>query len=100
MLRLKPEINHLIQEKIVTSRSELLNQHQGYDTILEEINKALKLLIPPIPSQRHWKIAAYNCTKFLKLRTNFFNIIGYSNNESHKPHICSSFTAESCRFWT
>ncbi|RHZ76742.1 hypothetical protein Glove_194g89 [Diversispora epigaea] len=85
MLRLKPKINYLIQERIVTSRSELLNQHQGHDAILEEINKALKSLIPPTSSQRHWEIAAHNCTKFLKLCTNFFNVIGYSDNESHKP---------------
>src|SRR6185295_3187550 len=99
MLRLKPEINHLIQERIVTSRSELLNQHQGHDAILEEINKALKLLIPPIPSQQHCEIVARNCTKFLKLCTNFFNVIGYSNNESHKPHIRPSFTVESRQLW-
>ncbi|RHZ57719.1 hypothetical protein Glove_384g16 [Diversispora epigaea] len=79
MLRLKPEINRLIQERIMTSRSELLDQHQGHDAILEEINKALKSLIPPIPSQRYWEIATHNCTKFLKLRTNFFNLIGYSD---------------------
>ncbi|RHZ81567.1 hypothetical protein Glove_117g421 [Diversispora epigaea] len=100
MLRLKPEINHLIQERIVTSRSELLNQHQGHDAILEEINKALKSLIPPTPSQWHWEIAARNCTKFLKLRTNFFNVIGYSDNESHKPRTRPSFNAESRRFRT
>ncbi|RHZ57004.1 hypothetical protein Glove_395g82 [Diversispora epigaea] len=98
MLRLKPEINRLIQERIMTSRSELLDQYQGHDAILEEINKALKSLIPPIPSQRHWEIAARNCTKFLKLRTNFFNLIGYSDNESHKPRTRPSFTAESRRF--
>ena len=53
MLRLKPEIFSLIQEKIVTSRFKLLDQHQGHDAILEEINKALKSLIPPIPTQRY-----------------------------------------------
>ncbi len=53
MLRLKPEIYSLIQEKIVTSRSKLLDQHQGHNVILEEINKAFKLLIPPISSQHH-----------------------------------------------
>ncbi|CAG8842866.1 30449_t:CDS:2, partial [Racocetra persica] len=57
------------------------------------INKALKSLIPPIPSQRHWEIAACNCTKFLKLRTNLFNIIGYSEK---KQFINSS--ADNCGF--
>ncbi|RIB18176.1 hypothetical protein C2G38_2311147 [Gigaspora rosea] len=85
MLRLKPEIRNLIQERIVTSRSKLSNQHQGHDAILEEINKSLKSLIPPIPSQRHWEIAARNCTKFSKLRTNIFNIIGYSESEVNEP---------------
>ncbi len=98
MLRLKPEICSLIQEKIVTSRSKLLDQHQGHDAILEEINKALKSLIPSIPSQRHWEIAARNCTKFLKLRTNLFNIIGFSESETHGPRTRPDFTAESYRF--
>ena len=97
-LRLKPEIHNLIQERIVTSRSKLANQHQGHDAILEEINKTLKSLIPPIPSQRHWEIAARNCTKFVKLRTNLFNIIGYSESESHSPRTRPSFIIESNRF--
>jgi len=98
MLRLKPEIYNLIQERIVTSRSKLPDQHQGHDAILEEINKVLKSLIPPIPSQKHWEIAARNCTKFLKLRTNLFNTIGYSENETHGPRTRPNFIAESCRF--
>src|SRR6185369_15585329 len=77
-LRLRPKIDKLIEERIVTSRSELSDQHQDHDAILEEINKTLKLLVPSIPSQRPWEIAARNYTKFLKLRTNLFNIIGYS----------------------
>ena len=71
----------MIQERIVTSRSELSNQHQGHDAILEEINKTLKFLVLAIPSQRHWEIAARNYTKFLKLRTNLFNVIGYNESE-------------------
>ncbi|RIB06741.1 hypothetical protein C2G38_2147907 [Gigaspora rosea] len=98
MLRLKPEIRNLIQERIVTSRSKLSNQHQGHDAILEEINKSLKSLIPPIPSQRHWEIAARNCTKFSKLRTNIFNIIGYSESEVNEPRTRPGFTVESRRF--
>ena len=53
MLKLKPEIYNLIQENMVISRSGLLDQLQGLDAILEEINKALKSLIPPVPSQHH-----------------------------------------------
>ncbi|RHZ89504.1 hypothetical protein Glove_13g300 [Diversispora epigaea] len=98
MLRLKPEVCNLIQERIVTSRSKLLNQHQGHDAILEEFNRVLKSLIPPIPSQRHWEIAARNCTKFLKLRTNLFNLIGYSGNDTQEPRTRPNFTTESCRF--
>ena len=88
----------MIQERIVTSRSKLSNQHQGHDAILEEINKMLKSLVPAIPSQRHWEIAARNYTKFLKLRTNFFNVIGYNESEMHGPRTRPSFTAESRRF--
>ena len=94
-LRLKPEIHDLIQEKIVTSRSK---QHQGHDAILEEINKTLKSLIPSTPSQRYWEIAARNCTKFEKLRTNLFNVIGYSESEPRGPRTRPNFIAESNRF--
>ncbi|CAG8718574.1 29905_t:CDS:2, partial [Racocetra persica] len=55
----------------ITLWFKLSNQYQGYDTILEEINKSLKSLIPPIPSQ---------C-------------------EINEPHIRPSFTAKSYRFW-
>src|SRR6266511_4575159 len=98
MLRLKPEIYSLIQEKIITSRFKLLDQHQGHDAILEEINKAFKSLIPPIPLQRHWEIAARNCIKFLKLHTNLFNIIGFSESETHGSHTHPNFIAELYRF--
>lgn len=96
-LRLRPKIDKLIEERIVTSRSELSDQHQGHDAILEEINKTLKSLVPSIPSQRHWEIAARNYTKFLKLRTNLFNIIGYSENETYGPRIRPNFIVESRR---
>ena len=56
----------------MTSRSKRLNQHQGHDAILEEINKTLKSLIPSTLPQRHWEIAARNCTKFEKLHTEPF----------------------------
>ena len=97
-LRLKPEVRKLIQERIVISRSKLSNQHQGHDAILEEINKTLKSLIPSTPSQRHWEIAARNCTKFERLRTNLFNVIGYSESEIYRPRTRPSSIAESNRF--
>ncbi|CAG8451077.1 5489_t:CDS:10, partial [Scutellospora calospora] len=50
----------------VISWSGYCNQHQGFDAILEEINKYLKALILLVPSQRYWNIAARNCTKFIK----------------------------------
>jgi hypothetical protein len=98
MLRLKPEVRKLIQERVVTSRSKLPNQHQGHDAILEEINKDLKSLIPSVPSQRHWEIAARNCTKFVTLRTKLLHVIGYAETETHRPRTRPSFIAESYRF--
>lgn len=74
-LRLRPKIRQCIESYSVLSRSGYLNQHQGLDAVLEEVNKALKALIPPTPSQRHWKIAARNCTKFIKV-----SLIFYINN--------------------
>lgn len=67
---LRPEIKKIIEENSVVSRSGWLNQHQGLDAILEEINKSLKALIPPVPTQKHWEIAARNCTKFMSVRVN------------------------------
>ena len=64
---LRPEIKKFIEENSVISRSEWSNQHQGPDAILEEINKSLKALIPPVPTQKHWEIAARNCTKFMSV---------------------------------
>ena len=48
LMRLHPEIRELIEKYSVVSRSEWLNQHQGLDAILEEINKSLKTLVPPV----------------------------------------------------
>ena len=98
MLWLKLEIYNLIQKRIITLWSKILNQHQDHDAILEEINKAFKSLIPPIPLQRHWEIAARNCIKFLKLRTNLFNIIGFSESKTHGPRTHPNFIAELYRF--
>ena len=66
-MRLHPEVRQLIEQNSVVSRSGWSNQHQGLDAILEEINKALKALVPPVPTQKHWEIAARNCTKFMKV---------------------------------
>lgn len=67
MLRLKPQVRELIENASVISRSGLWNQHQGLDAILEEVNKELKSLIPPVPTQHHWEIAARNYTKFMQV---------------------------------
>jgi len=67
LMRLDPTIRDVIGRNSVISRSGLFNQHQGLDAILEEINKTLKTLIPPVPQIRHWKIAARNCKKFFQV---------------------------------
>ncbi|CAG8821776.1 10007_t:CDS:2, partial [Racocetra persica] len=72
-----PEVFNLIQERIVTSRSKLSNQHQGHDAILEEINRALKSLIPLIPSQHIGKLQHY------------------SESETQEPRTRPGFTDES-----
>ena len=63
LMCLRPDIRQIIKQH---SRSGWSNQHQGLDAILEEINKSLKALTPPKPSQKHWEIAARNCIKFMK----------------------------------
>lgn len=67
MLRLKPQVKESIENASVISRSGHRNQHQGLDAILEEINKGLKSLIPPVPTQRHWEISARNYKNLLKV---------------------------------
>ena len=67
LLKLHPNICNLIEKNCVISRSGLYNQHQGIDAILEEINKMLKSLIPPVPQLHHWEIAARNCKKFFQV---------------------------------
>ncbi|KAF0334032.1 hypothetical protein F8M41_016740 [Gigaspora margarita] len=56
LMRLNPEIKKHIELYSVISRSGYSNQHQGLDAILEEINKYLKALILPIPSQKYWRM--------------------------------------------
>jgi hypothetical protein len=43
MLRLKPQVQELIENASVISRSGLWNQHQGLDAIFEEVYKELKI---------------------------------------------------------
>ena len=67
MLHLKPQVKEIIENASVISCSGLWNQHQGLDAILEEVNKGLKSLIPPVPTQNHWKISARNCKNLMKV---------------------------------
>jgi len=67
LMQLDLTIRDIIEKNSVVSRSGCFNQHQGLDAVLEEINKTLKTLIPPIPQARHWEIAARNCKKFLQV---------------------------------
>ena len=66
LMQLHPDIRR-IEENCVVSRSGIYEQHQGLDAIMEEVNKILKTLIPPVPQYRHWKIAARNCKKFFEV---------------------------------
>ncbi|RHZ57715.1 hypothetical protein Glove_384g34 [Diversispora epigaea] len=75
-------------------------QHQGLDAILEEVNKTLKTLIPPVPQYHHWKIAARNCKKFLELRNNLFKIIGYNDYQTIGPRTRPESSMECQRFRT
>ena len=75
LMRLDPTIRNIIETNNVVSRSGLFNQHQGLDAVLEEINKALKTLIPPVPQMRHWKTAARNCKKFLQVIKLFYLLL-------------------------
>ena len=67
LMQLHPNVRDLVEKHCVLSRSGLSNQHQGLDAILEEVNKTLKSLIPPVPQLRHWKIAARNLKKFFQV---------------------------------
>ena len=67
MMRLQPEVLEMIEKHCVVSRSGIYEQHQGLDAIMEEVNKTLKTLIPPVLQHHHWKIATRNCKKFLEV---------------------------------
>lgn len=62
----------------MVSHSGLYNQHQGMDAIIEEVNKILKALIPPIPQQHHWIIAAHNCKKFFQVTFHIYIYRSYN----------------------
>ncbi|KAF0535247.1 hypothetical protein F8M41_009703 [Gigaspora margarita] len=91
-------IHNIIDKYSAVSRSGLINQHQGLDAILEEINKALKSLIPPIPQEYHWKVTARNCKKFLQLQNNFFRLIRYNDLQTTGPRTRPKSISECQRF--
>ncbi|KAF0547920.1 hypothetical protein F8M41_000269 [Gigaspora margarita] len=97
LMQLYPEIHDIIEKNCVVSYSGIYEQHQGLDAIIEEANKALKTLIHPVPQQRHWKIAARNYKKFIKLRNNLFRTIGYNDQQS-VPRTRPDSTMECQRF--
>lgn len=71
LMQLHPEIRDIVEKNSVVSRSGIYEQHQGLDAIMEEINKVLKSLIPPVPQQHHWRIAARNCKNFFEVKSIF-----------------------------
>ncbi len=80
------------------SRSGIYEQHQGLDAIIEEVNKALKALIPPVSQYHHWKVAARNCKRFFELRNNLFNLIDYNDLQTLELRIQPESTMECQRF--
>ncbi|RHZ88954.1 hypothetical protein Glove_19g413 [Diversispora epigaea] len=98
LMQLYPEIREVIEKYCVVSRSGIYEQHQGLDAILEELNKMLKTLIPPVPQYHHWKIAARNCKKFFELRSNLFKSIGYNDLPSSGLRTRPESTIECQRF--
>ncbi|KAF0480859.1 hypothetical protein F8M41_023644 [Gigaspora margarita] len=53
LMQLYPEIRDIIEKSCVVSQSGIYEQHQGLNAIIEEVNKALKTLISPVPQQRY-----------------------------------------------
>lgn len=98
LMRLHPEVCETIEKNCVVSRSGIYEQHQGLDAIIEEVNKALKALIPPVPQYHHWKLAARNCKKFFELRNNLFKLIGYNDLQTTGPRTRPESTMECQRF--
>ncbi|RIB22253.1 hypothetical protein C2G38_2174373 [Gigaspora rosea] len=92
LMQLDPTIRDIVDKYSVVSRSGLFNQHQGLDAILEEFNKVLKSLIPPIPQERHWKVTARNFAK------QFFRSIGYNDSQTTGPRTRPESISECQRF--
>ncbi|KAF0484107.1 hypothetical protein F8M41_023090 [Gigaspora margarita] len=91
LMKLHPEIHNIIEKTCIVSRSGHSEQHQGLDAIIEEVNKALKSLIPLVPQDHHWKIA---------LRKNLFKVIGYNEDQLLGPRTRPESTMECQRFQT
>ncbi|KAF0412364.1 hypothetical protein F8M41_007935 [Gigaspora margarita] len=83
----QPHVREVIENVSVVSRSGLHNQHQGLDAVMEEINKALKSLISPVPSQCHWEIAARNFTNFTKQIYAMIRIVCYNSDVNHQLEL-------------
>jgi hypothetical protein len=75
LMQLYPEICEVIEKYCVISRLGSYEQHQGLDAIMEEVNKTLKTLIPPVPQYHHWKIAARNCKNFFEASYLIYNYL-------------------------
>jgi len=48
MMQLWSKVLEMIEKYCVISKSDIYKQHQGFDAIIEEVNKTLKTLIPSI----------------------------------------------------
>ena len=97
-LRLRPKIDKLIEERIVTSRSELSDQHQDHDAILEEINKTLKSLVP-LTVATALRVRIRNCTykgiDFIKAKLTKETLLGTRQPVSTIREEANSQKAES-----
>ncbi|CAG8610741.1 10039_t:CDS:2 [Diversispora eburnea] len=78
-MSLEPK-SDLMKKNYVISKSGIYEQHQGLDAILEEVNKNLKTLIPPVPQYHHWIIAA-----LFSLEITLLKIIGYNDYQTIGP---------------
>ena len=93
-MRLHSEVYETIKKNCVISRSGIYEQHQGLDAIIEEVNKALKALIPSVPQYHYWKVAVRNCKRFFELRDNLFKLIGYNDLQTSGPKTQPESTME------
>ncbi|CAG8481033.1 6224_t:CDS:2, partial [Scutellospora calospora] len=65
---------------------------------IQEVNKTLKTLIPPVLQHYHWTIAARNCKKFIELQSNLFKVIRYNDRQTFGPRTRPELTLECRRF--